>query len=82
MPFIPPVSVDAPFVYFDTLAEIPETSPVWDNAVRMISQFNSASVATANDRQMDAVHFLRKVADFQRKGEIAFVENYKQKLEK
>lgn len=50
MAFIPPVNAGSPFVYFNSLAALPETAPYWDSAVALVSSFNSAQIATAEER--------------------------------
>ena len=81
MAFIPAMP-PAPFVYFSSLAEVPDTAPVWEQAVTEISKFNSNHLIGAKERKNDAANFLKQTAEFQRKGEIAFINNYKNKLNK
>lgn len=80
MAFTTPVP-PAPFVYFNTLAEVPETASIWTSAVNMVQQIDS-QVLTANDKKDVAVNFLRQASQFQRQGEIEFVLNYRKKLKK
>lgn len=82
MAFIPAMP-PAPFVYFSSLADVPDTAFVWSQAVAEINKFNNNPTSkSAKDRKDEAVKFLKQTAEFQRKGEIAFVKNYENKLKK
>ena len=74
MSYIPQVSIENPYVYFDYLQN---THPsTWDSAIATVQSINGKfNSFEAQEKIENAISFLNTIANSQRQGEIAFVQN-------